>query len=216
MENLARLDENRPVFQDTGTVLEQKENSFLVAARDYRVWAQKAAGCLLLPEPGDTILFVSSTDGTCYILSVLAKEQAGQQRIQFSGDTDLICKDGELSLSGQKGVHVASPKQVQLTTSNLKVVAAEGECTISRLTFLSNFFLGRLANIKMVAGKVESICERLQQKITRSYRTVEDMDHLRAGKVDYRAERQLSLRGKYTLMTAKEDVKIDGERIHMG
>jgi hypothetical protein len=39
---------------------------------------------------------------------------------------------------------------------------------------------------------------------------------VKAKKIDYSAEELLTVRGKYAMFSAEEDVKINGERIHMG
>jgi Protein of unknown function (DUF3540) len=54
-------------------------------------------------------------------------------------------------------------------------------------------------------------------EFARSYRTVTEMDQLRAERIDHvAAEQAMNLRGKDTLMTAERLVKVDGEQIHMG
>ena len=58
--------------------------------------------------------------------------------------------------------------------------------------------------------------ERISQRVKRLYRHVEDFEQLRADKVDYVANKTMSLRGQNTLMTAEELVKVDGEQIHLG
>ena len=47
-------------------------------------------------------------------------------------------------------------------------------------------------------------------------RVVEECDYLRSGEVDYRADKNMSLRGDNTMVTAKELVKVDGGQIHLG
>ncbi len=74
----------------------------------------------------------------------------------------------------------------------------------------------QISKIKILATTIDSTIKRLTQKLMRSYRTVSDIDQVKAGKIDYNADNVMSLRGKYSLVTAKKDVKIDGKMIHMG
>jgi len=76
--------------------------------------------------------------------------------------------------------------------------------------------MGQVEKIRLIVTTFDSLIERLTQRIKRSYRTIEEIDRLRAGRLDYLIDKLLSLRGKYSMLTAKEDVKIDAERIHMG
>ena len=43
-----------------------------------------------------------------------------------------------------------------------------------------------------------------------------ELDQLEAGQLDHRAKKLLSLRGKYSVITAEKDVRIDGDKILMG
>ena len=67
-----------------------------------------------------------------------------------------------------------------------------------------------------MAGLVDTVMERISQKVKRSYRLVEECDYLRSGEVDYRADKNMSLHGDNTMVTAKELVKVDGGQIHLG
>jgi len=216
MDNLARQEQDPTMFQEMGVVVEIERECFWVAVGDSRYRAQKAAGCLLYPEVEDKVLVVSSSTGECYILSVLERTKSTRNRLLFDGDTELLSPNGNLQLAGKQGVNVTSPSQIRIVSTNLQVVAEQSECSISHLSYIGNFLEGKVALVKLMAGKMESIFDCLRQKVKRSYREVEDIDQLKAGKIDYNAERLMSLRGKYSVVTAKENIKIDGKMIHMG
>ena len=216
MNTLAKQEEVYPVYQYIGEVIDEYDGAFLVSCGAYEWRAQKAVGCLLQPEIGDKVLVSGAVDSEFFLLCVLERDREITQRIVLGGKTDVMCKKGSLNIAGENGVSLTSPKSLSFTANNINVLAEEGDCSISRLTFLGKLLFARIADIKMLAGKMESLCERFQQKIKRSYRVVEDIDQLKSGKIDYTAENVMSLRGKYSLMSAQEDVKINGERIHMG
>jgi len=50
----------------------------------------------------------------------------------------------------------------------------------------------------------------------RSFRTVEDIDQLKAKKIDYAAETTMALRAEHAVVHAEELVKVDGKQIQMG
>jgi len=216
MDNLARQEQNNQMFQETGIITEINNESFLVKVGETQYQAKKAVGCLLLPELKDTVLLATSESGQCYILSVLERTNTTTSRLLFDGDTEILSRNGKLQLGSSQGVNVTSPGEIRLASSSLQIIADQGECSISHLSFLGNFFEGKVSQIKVIAGKVEALYDLIRQKTKRSYRTVEDIDQLKAGKIDYDAAKLMSLRGKYSLVTAKEDMKIDGKMIHMG
>ncbi len=60
----------------------------------------------------------------------------------------------------------------------------------------------------------EALCR--QHIKDRAYRFVEEMEHVRAGSIDYAARENVRFHGRNALVTAQQLVKMDGEQIHMG
>jgi hypothetical protein len=76
--------------------------------------------------------------------------------------------------------------------------------------------LGEIAAVKLVAGAVDSVLDRVTQRVKRAYRIVEEMDQLRAKRVDYSAEKSLHVHAENAMVSATGVVKLDGEHIHLG
>lgn len=216
MNNLARKVDQYPVVQEFGIIIFTDKNLFLIDSRIGRYKGKKAASCLIQPEKGDKVLFAAGIDDNCYILSILEKHVPGANRIILDGNTKLICENGKIDLASQDGISFTTAGTIDLVSSKIALVADLGEIFISRLTFIGSFLQSQVAKIKLVAGTLEHFADNYRQKVKKSYRTVEDFDHLKAGKIDYNAEKYISLRGEHSIITAKEDVRINGERIHMG
>jgi hypothetical protein len=70
--------------------------------------------------------------------------------------------------------------------------------------------------MKLIGRFFHSMIDSISQKVKRSYRVVEDIDHVRSSQIDYRASKNMSLRGQNALINAEELVKIDGDQIHLG
>ena len=100
--------------------------------------------------------------------------------------------------------------------TRLGISSSKGEINIGNLTFLGSFFEGSLETVKLLSKAFESITERFFRRTKRSYRFIEDTDHVRTGSLNYMARKTLMLRGTFSQMTAKEDVHIDAERINIG
>ena len=75
---------------------------------------------------------------------------------------------------------------------------------------------GQIAKIKLIGQTCDSVFERVSQRVKRSYRWVDELDQLKAGQLNYLVKTLMSLRGKYSVLTAQEDVRIDGDKILMG
>lgn len=216
MDNLAKKQDDLFVFHEFGQVTELREDTFVVDTRSGQYTAKKAVSCLLKPGKGARVLMVGDPSGECYILSVIEHGIEKKCSIQFDGDAELLTKNGRLQIAAQNGIDLATVNNIGLISSGLTVHSTRAEISISQLLYLGSSMFAQVSKIKVLASTMDSTIKRLTQKLIRSYRTVEDLDQVKAGKIDYNAEKVMSLHGKYSLITAKKDVKIDGKLIHMG
>ena len=121
-----------------------------------------------------------------------------------------------MSLASTEGVHIASSQDVSVVAGQFNVNAVEGVIGLQQLSYVGRLIKSEVEKVKVFAGSVDSWLDRLSQRVKRVYRTVEDLDQLKAGRIDHSAKKTMHLHGQHTLMTAQELVKLDGEQIHMG
>lgn len=216
MRNLAKKQERREVFQEIGAVIRTSGSMFVVETEGGEITAKRAASCLLEPAPGDMVIVAVATADQAYVLAVLEREEGAPGRISLEGDLDVDLRGGQLRLKAEEGVTLASPKDVSVISSGVRVRAITGEVALQSLSFLSTVVRAEVEKAKLLAGSLDSVMERLSQRVKRAYRVVEETDHLRAARVDYAAKETMGLHGANTLVTAEELVKLDGEQIHVG
>jgi len=70
--------------------------------------------------------------------------------------------------------------------------------------------------VRLHADKVETVACSVFEKCLNAYRWVKETIHTRAGRTRTVVEGHSSLRAERIVETARKDVKIDGERIHLG
>jgi hypothetical protein len=216
MKNLARKLDQRDIVQETGSVVRTDGGALVVRAGSGHYEARRAASCLLEPQPGDVVLIAVLPSGLCYVLAVLDREQGAAARVALEGDLEIKLARGRLRVAAQEGVDVASAKEISLLSGGLRVHASEGSVVVQRLSMLGGLIQAEVEKVKVLAGSIDSVLDRISQRVKRAYRTVEEMDQLRAERVDYVAKKSMRLHGENTVMTAEELVKIDGEQIHLG
>lgn len=216
MDNLARKLEDWGPFQVDGTVLRTEDGTFTVRTERGDLTARRAVSCLIAPRDGDRVL-LAGVRGGCYVLAVLEREEASTTtQLAVDGDLEIKLPKGKLVVATQEGVDVVSGKDVSFVSRGLSINAVDGNVVLQRLSFLGTFVRAEVERIKAFAGSLDWVLDRLMQKVKRSYRVVEELDQVRAEHVDYVARKNMSLRGRHTLMTAEELVKVDGEQIHLG
>jgi hypothetical protein len=216
MDNLARKQIYSEATQEYGTVVGQEGSVYSVETDSGLYRVMRAVSCVVQPEVNDLVLLSLSGLGKGYILAVLERAEGAKATLSFDSDVDIRTSEGSLSIASKHGIDLASAEDINLITSRLGIASSEGEINISRLTFLGSFFEGSLETVKLLARTFEAITERFFRKTKRSYRFIEDTDQVKAGSLNYIADKSLMLRGTFSQMTAKEDVHIDGERINIG
>lgn len=202
--------------QETGTVTAVDDDHFTVrtSGGDYR--ATRARSCLLRPELNDFVLLASLDDGRSYVLAVLERQEEAPSTVAVDGDLTFEVKRGRFSVAAQRGVGIASAKDVSVVSGSIDVNAVTGNVVMQRLSYLGRYLASEVEKVKTFAGTLDQVLDRFSQRVKRSYRTVEELEQVRAERIDYSAKKNMSLRGHNTLMTAEQLVKVDGEQIHLG
>jgi hypothetical protein len=204
------------LFHAVGEVESKTGDAFAVDTADGPVEALRAVSCLVEPEIGDRVLVAGPEHGELYVLAVLARPGGQPLHMKLSGDVALGVAKGQLTLAADEGLHLASAKDLSITSPELRIRAEQSHLVMDRITHVGSRLLSHARRIKLVADVIDTFTERLSQRVKRSYRFIDEMDYTRAKEIDQAAEGNISIRGENTLTTARRLVKIDGEQIHVG
>jgi hypothetical protein len=216
MDNLARALNSEQVFLEYGRVTGSEGPFFTVETGSTEMKATKSVSCLVEPLMGDTVLMSIAPSGTCYILGILERENVGPASLVFEGDVEFKAKEGRFRVAAQKGIDLVSAKDTALVSPELSINSVQAEVSIQHLSFFGTLLQGQIQKIKLIGQTCDSVFERVSQRVKRCYRWVDELEQLKAGQLNYLVKKLMSLRGKYSVLTAEEDVRIDGDKILMG
>jgi Protein of unknown function (DUF3540) len=216
MTNAAKSLDATTMFQDIGTVTHAELPRLMVKSTTGDLEATRAASCLLEPCVGDRVLVAGSRREGFYVLAILTREEGTRAAVSLDGDLEVRLRSGRFVVAAQEAIDLVSAGQVTVVSEGVAVHAAVGDLAIDRLTVVGALVRAEIDAIKLFARRVDSVVERVAQRVKRSYRTVEETDQVRAERIDYVAKKTAHLHGENALVTAKELVKIDGEQIHVG
>ena len=216
MQNLAKKLDTAETTQLAGYVVRVEGRAFVIRYDGGECRAARAVSCLIDPVLGDRVLFVALADGSAFVRGVLARVHEAAATVSMDRDLTFRVPDGRFDVVTKEGVGLVSTGSVSIITPELEVKAVDGRFSIDRLTTLSRHVLAEMVNAKIVAGAIDSVVDRVSAKIKRAYRSVEELDQLRAGRIDHSAEKSMHLSAEDALVTATELVKFDGEHIHLG
>jgi hypothetical protein len=200
MANVARKLSHAEPSYEVATVAAVEATEITVRTARGQRRAQRAASCLVAPDTGDEVALVVTGDGRVFVIAVLVRGTV-EKGLEIVVDGDLrIRAEGTMSL----------------VSKVLNMRAEEGNVVLSKLTVLASSLLAHTDAVRVAAKTIDSFCERLSQTAKRCFRKVEELDHLRAERVDYRTEKEMSLRSEHLLASARKLVKVDSEQIHIG
>lgn len=215
MDNLARKIRSTPVSTDAGTVIRADGGGYEVRT-DQGDWsARRATSCLVEPEPGDRVL-LATVGREAFVLAVLERESTSVT-LATDGPLTLRAREGRITLAAQDGVELASGKDVSLSAAEeVRVRAPAGNVVLDRLSYAGSLVAAEVTKVKVLAEQLDSVAARIWQRAKRVYRSVEELDSLKAEKADWSVKSTLSVHADNAVVTANELVKVDGEQIHIG
>ncbi len=160
--------------------------------------ARRAAGCLLLPEPGDLVLAFVATGGSGYILNVLEKSTADST----------LSLPGKVAIEAQQGLSLESPE------INLRGVSGSARFVEFGLT--AHQIEARAHKGTLFLDSLRSTVRSVVQNIRDSLRRVSHLDTVEARRMRTRVDESYHLKAGKAKVLADQDVSIDGEHIHLG
>lgn len=201
-----------------GQVLVPENDLFRLATDFGPVKAKQAAGCLMLPAPGDMVLISIDENGLSYILTVLNRPQTKEQAtdLQFHGQVNLHIKDGGLNVVTQGPLALTSEAKIACTSNQINLQADKGLVRFRRLSIIGGVVKSQLGRLKIVAGQVENTFRELTQRLFNSFRFVKEHDETQTQTSRLLVEDSYLVHSKYAEHLAKDIIRINGDQVHLG
>ena len=194
-----------------------KAEGEITACTDRGEWcAQRAASCLVEPDPGDEVALLITGDGRAFVIAVLVRAEEKALELAVDGDLRISARGGSCRIEATDGVEVHAGGTMSLASKVFNLRAVDGSVVLNKLTLLASSLLAHTDSVRFAAKAVDSFCDRIAQTAKVWHRQVEELDLLRAGRADYRTEKEMCLRSENFLVGARKLAKLDAEQIHIG
>lgn len=197
-----------------GTVKKQDEQEFVVECDGHEWVCRRAASCLLQPQIDDTVLISGPERERVYLIAVI--EQAQQNKSTFSVPGELTISAESININSVAGMQLNGGTELGMKSAQLNLSAEKGQCVVDEMQYVGRELKSTVGMMRIIGKVYESIMDRLSFMSRTSFKITEEVEHMRAGTIDYQAEQSARLHSKYTMVTAKDLVKVDGKQIHMG
>jgi len=214
MQGLAENLDEGTVTQELGTVVSTGDE-LVIRARGGRYDARRALSCLVAPAVDDTVLVAVAPTGRAWILAVLERPDGAAPELAADGDLHVKVSDGRFRVSAD-GVDLIAQQDMRVASRRLDLHTKEAAALFDKLTYLGQRVHVDVEQVKSFVSLLDTVAERISQRVKRSYRFVTETDITRAKQIDLRAEDNVHVRGHNTMVAAEVLVKVDGEQIHLG
>ena len=196
-------------------IIGKEEDGYRILTEDGRIRnGKKADGCLLQPEINDRVLVWQGRRDEVFILSVLVKDNDAS-KIVFKGDTTIEAESGAMKIEGET-VEIAASRVAHVQAPEVNLRGRTGNIRFIDLSCLATTALVHMEKASLIVEKMDSILGRLTERIKNSFRRVEHLDQTKAGHISHIAKERYSVKAGHASIIAEDDVKIDGEKIHLG
>ncbi|HUU30240.1 MAG TPA: DUF3540 domain-containing protein [archaeon] len=199
----------------TGEVRIAESPNFWVETGGSLSKACKAAGCVIEPETNDKVLLYIDPDGACYIISILLRNPQSPASMPFPDGLSIKIESGAFALESPD-VLLASGGKLSLSGADLRIKATDGDVAVEKMAFRGCELKSSCDTIRLAARNIETVAGRLIQKLRRSYRTVEEFEESKIGRLRCIVNGMFFLKSKSTTVLAEKAVKMDGQKILLG
>lgn len=186
-----------------GSVRIATADEFVVSVQDGLCPARRAEGCLADPQPGDRVLLLVAEGGDVFIINVV--ERAGREPMRLSHPVGLTLSAPAVSIDASETLSASAPKavlnltEVTLRSASALLVARAASVVVEAL--------------RTVAATIEQAAETLTSQAAQRTAVISGVDTLEARAANTKVETALVVRTGSTILTAEQDIRMDGEHI---
>jgi len=170
--------------------------------------ALRAAGCLLAPEDGDSVLVAIDGASRAYVLCVLERASDAPARVGIATGFTLDAEAGPLGLSGER-VDIAAASLLSMTAATASLVAPDTRIDATRLSLFGE-------TLSTVLGALEAKVGRVVERFRRVHRRVEESETAEIGRLRVTVKGNMHVQARDALLKTEEDLALDGKHIHLG
>jgi hypothetical protein len=192
------------------------EGRFHLASGGVAYEARQAHSCLVRPQAGDTVLFCGADTHSLFVLHILERPGSAEVRVCVDGDLILQSERGNVSLASDADIKLDGRRGVRIDTAHMAVTAEHSEYVSAKASFVCEDLQGRVGLTQIIGKRIETIVDRIVQISRQTFRSVEQIDHLRTSRADYEASDHVRIHGGHSVVTADHLVKVDAQQIHLG
>lgn len=138
--------------------------------------------------------------------------------VVYSPVEDLVLRAarGSIELDAAEGLKLRSGTTLEVETNALRTTATSADVELDTANLSVDVLTGSFRRVRHTVDILETTAGRIVERAKETYREVEGLAQTRADRIRHVAERTFHILGTHTLFKAREDLKLKGEKIHLG
>lgn len=154
-------------------------------------------------------------DGTCRIHGVRVEVEAAGNLDLRAGERVRITAGTEIALSCGESTVAVGRDRVRFEAHEVDATTTRTRWTAQTFALASDVMETEARRMVQRAGELETHARRIVERARESFRDVEELAQTQAGRLRLVAKETLHALGRRTLLKAREDMKLRGERIDL-
>lgn len=200
VSQIANIKQSSSQQLENGWVQDITANGYVIRLSNHSTLiAQKSFGCTVVPEKDDLVMFTRTQEAGIFILNILQRKSESPATMSFSN-----------------GLELQSNEALTLRSSSLNLENLETSLLTQNYNVHSNKVNVVTEDARLQSRNIESTADRLILKLKDSFKIIERLEQVSARDVIQNIKNAFLQRSRQVDISAKSDVKINGERIHMG
>ncbi|WP_321494436.1 DUF3540 domain-containing protein [uncultured Desulfobacter sp.] len=193
-----------------------------------------ATGLKLYSQTGGLVFEYDDASGKCRVNlpSGDMAFSADRGRMDFfAAEGFRFVSGGPLALSSQEGLSLSvsgpdektnrssielKPGVMAAESDQVDIRARSGHLNMEKACVKGNWLDFTAQDIRLSADKMETIAREMVQQVKDVYQTVEGLCQTTAGRIRTMVEESLHFKSRKIFVKAEQDVKIKGDKIHLG
>lgn len=146
---------------------------------------------------------------------------AGDIRFSSRQSIELQSRQGTTLITRNPLTHMLSSltltvRKLSMTSSEIGLVGQRGDIHLDEARYSGKKFVGFLDQGKLVVGRLESVVQDIVLKAKNVYQTISGLTQLRTGRLRTLVDGTSHFKAKKGYIKAEQDLKLQGEKIHLG
>jgi hypothetical protein len=133
-----------------------------------------------------------------------------------AGDLVLRADAGSIELDARDALRLRTRAAVEVEADALRARVRVAEAELAEVRLRGGVLESAFSRVRQSVDVLDVTAGRVVERAVETYREVAELAQLRAGRVRQIAETTFHVMGDRTLIKARKDVKLKGEKIHLG